>query len=268
MDKRISLTEYYSSPEWAKKRSERLKLDDYRCQRCGFTRALEVHHLNYERLGNEDVSRDLITLCKKCHDEIEARKETVNPVPKTIEHHNAYFAGKITKHDWREPIYHVNFDFYDLDNYASMVQYSEKVSDELTVTGPFFISCDHGCYHGQGKHGVGAIDPFKKSDLVDLFNLDETYSGCMGTKLTRANVFDLCKIQIDKADILFAYIDKNDCYGTIAEIGYAHAKGKDIVICFANETLKETMWFVDRMAHLSGNISNEWIDRQFLSKII
>ena len=69
-----SWSDYYSTPEWAEKRTERLKLDGFKCARCGFTRALEVHHINYERFGHEDVSRDLITLCKKCHGEIERQK--------------------------------------------------------------------------------------------------------------------------------------------------------------------------------------------------
>ena len=61
-----ALIEYYKSKEWAAKRSERLKIDGYKCAKCGFTRALEVHHINYERVFHEDVSRDLITLCKRC----------------------------------------------------------------------------------------------------------------------------------------------------------------------------------------------------------
>ena len=69
-----TLSEYYSSQAWAKKRSERLVLDGFKCAKCGFTRALEVHHINYERFMHEDVSRDLITLCKKCHREIEKQK--------------------------------------------------------------------------------------------------------------------------------------------------------------------------------------------------
>jgi 5-methylcytosine-specific restriction endonuclease McrA len=65
---------YLKSPEWQKKRSERLKIDNYKCQRCGYSYCLQVHHLNYDTLGHEDVYKDLITLCRPCHEEIEKAK--------------------------------------------------------------------------------------------------------------------------------------------------------------------------------------------------
>ena len=252
--KNISLKEYYSSPKWAEKRNERLKIDGYKCQKCGFTRALEVHHINYERLGNEDVSRDLVTLYKKCHKEIEDQKKATNPI-KNIEHHSVYLAGKIAPNDWRN-----NFCFYrhpcdpnDIKN-----GYVLDVNDSLTITGPFFISCDHGCYHGDGKHGVGA---------VNNLDSDDEWGGCEGNYYTRTDVFNICKEQIDRADIVFAYINQNDCYGTLAEIGYAHAKGKDIVILFSNDALRQQMWFADNMRQHSGKITYKWINEQLYNNI-
>ena len=257
----IDLKEYYNSAEWAKKRSERLKIDDYRCQRCGFTRALEVHHLNYERLGNEDVARDLITLCKKCHSEVEAQKESVNPVRQPAEHHDAYLAGKISQNDWR--FYSPGFVYPE--DIKKGIDFD--VNDNLTITGPFFIACDHGCYHGPNKHGVGAVNSLPSIFNMGIEKSDEEYAGCMGTFFSREDVLNICKMQIDKADILFAYIDKSDCYGTLAEIGYAHALGKDIVIVFANENLKQEMWFVDKMQQRSDEISDKWIEEQLINKL-
>lgn len=254
----IDLKEYYNSAEWAKKRSERLKIDDYRCQRCGFTRALEVHHLNYERLGNEDVARDLITLCKKCHNEVEAQKESVNPVRQPAEHHYAYLAGKISANDWRNSFYSPGVVYPD--NIKRGLEF--KVNENLTVTGPFFISCDHGCYHGPNNHGVGAVN-----SMPIIFDGNEECSGCMGAFFTRDDVLNICKTQIDKADILLAYIDENNCYGTLAEIGFAHAQGKDIVIVFADENLKQEMWFADKMQQRSGEISDKWIEEQLINKL-
>ena len=88
-----ALSDYYKSTTWAKKRSERLRLDGYKCAKCGFTRALEVHHITYDRLFHEDVSRDLITLCKQCHNKIETQKKTLNPFNIPAEHHSVYLAG-------------------------------------------------------------------------------------------------------------------------------------------------------------------------------
>jgi hypothetical protein len=247
-----TLNDYYKSPAWAEKRNERLKIDGFRCAKCGFTRALEVHHINYERLGHEDVSRDLITLCKKCHKEIETQKKVNDPVRK--EHHSVYLAGKIATNDWRN-----RFCYYrHIPDYPEEIPYwSAIVDDSITITGPFFISCDHGCYHGDGKHGVGAVNSLHSDE----------WGGCMGNFFTRDDVLNICKRQIDRAEIVFAYINKDDCYGTLAEIGYAHAQGKDIVIVFSSDELKKEMWFADKMQQRSGNISSRWINEQLVSRL-
>jgi len=61
---------YIHSDEWQQKRKERLSLDNHRCKNCGGKVGLEVHHKNYDSLFNEDVTSDLITQCKECHDKI------------------------------------------------------------------------------------------------------------------------------------------------------------------------------------------------------
>lgn len=60
--------EYINSPQWKVKREERLKIDGYKCVICKGETGLQVHHLHYESLGNEDPLRDLITVCSgQCH---------------------------------------------------------------------------------------------------------------------------------------------------------------------------------------------------------
>ena len=66
--------EYLKTPEWQAKRNERLRIDNYTCQRCGGKRNLQVHHLTYANIGCEDVYNDLITMCEACHDDIESEK--------------------------------------------------------------------------------------------------------------------------------------------------------------------------------------------------
>ena len=245
-----ALIEYYKSKEWAAKRSERLKIDGYKCAKCGFTRALEVHHINYERVFHEDVSRDLITLCKRCHNEIESQKKAVNPLPAPAEHHSVYLAGKISRDDWRNVF--CNYRGIPCEPEVIAAGYECDVSDALTITGPFFISCDHGCYHGDNTHGVGA---------------GHGSPNCIGDYYTREDVLFICKRQSERADIVFAYIDQLDCFGTLTEIGYAHAKGKDIVIVFSNAVLKRDMWFADKMQQRTGTISDKWINEQLITKI-
>lgn len=58
--------EYLRSEHWRKVRNKALVRDGFRCAACGTNRNLEVHHLTYARLGNED-DLDLITLCRQHH---------------------------------------------------------------------------------------------------------------------------------------------------------------------------------------------------------
>ena len=157
-----------------------------------------------------------------------------------------YLAGKIRHCGWREAYNgYRNHSMHRYDYNSELV-----VDNELTIVGPFFISCDHGCYHGENTHGVEAIG---------YENYEDEWGGCMGDFYSRKDVLDICKFQIDKADIVFAYIDCGDCFGTLAEIGYAHAKGKTIVVQFANDKLKEDMWFIDKMQQRTLIVPHEWI---------
>lgn len=65
---------YLETKKWQRARSERLKIDDFKCARCRSTKNLQVHHLTYERIGEERVDKDLITLCRKCHAEIHGKE--------------------------------------------------------------------------------------------------------------------------------------------------------------------------------------------------
>ncbi len=58
-------SDYLTSTEWKERRSLRLEHDGHRCQDCGES-ATEVHHLTYERIGEEQLG-DLLSLCRECH---------------------------------------------------------------------------------------------------------------------------------------------------------------------------------------------------------
>lgn len=73
----MTYEEYLKTPEWQALRSERLLMDNYECQICHSKESLQVHHINYVppyNWGQEIPSKDLITLCKGCHKEIEDAK--------------------------------------------------------------------------------------------------------------------------------------------------------------------------------------------------
>jgi nucleoside 2-deoxyribosyltransferase len=113
-----------------------------------------------------------------------------------------YLAGKIQENDWRHAI------FRGLRNNR------QTVRDGFQYCGPFFISCDHGCYHGPGEHGRGA-----GSDRE-----------CEVKPETRLSVVEKCRSWIDAADVVFCYVDRERAFGTLFELGYAVAKGKPIFL--------------------------------------
>lgn len=177
-----------------------------------------------------------------------------------------YFAGKIEKNDWRNDICMGKLRGIE----PLEIEYIKTICGNKYV-GPWFISCDHGCYHGDTQHGM-------------------LNNGCGFTPASedrRNFVKEICLSCIDKCDILFAWIDSENCFGTIAEIGYAYANKKKIWLAYSKafmhsflkikptmltvregviigdvnkeeiiETPTHEMWFVDQMAErilLSGS---------------
>ena len=57
---------YLKSKLWKKRRYAALERAKFKCEECGDTRWLQVHHLTYERLGREHP-KDLQVLCQGCH---------------------------------------------------------------------------------------------------------------------------------------------------------------------------------------------------------
>lgn len=63
--KRIDYYQYIQSKKWKKKRKRALNYYK-KCQMCGSTMDLRVHHKHYNSLGKEKI-KDLQVLCKNCH---------------------------------------------------------------------------------------------------------------------------------------------------------------------------------------------------------
>ena len=60
---------YIHSAAWRRKADARLEMDGHVCQVCGGA-ATDVHHLTYDRFGNEEMG-DLVSLCRRCHKKAE-----------------------------------------------------------------------------------------------------------------------------------------------------------------------------------------------------
>jgi len=57
---------YLNTKEWHDKRNKMLKYANYKCSRCENTENLQIHHLNYNTIGDESLS-DLEVVCVSCH---------------------------------------------------------------------------------------------------------------------------------------------------------------------------------------------------------
>lgn len=62
----LSYDEYLASEAWRNRRQIMLERFSHKCQLCGGSDRLQVHHRTYDRIGNERPE-DLTVLCGACH---------------------------------------------------------------------------------------------------------------------------------------------------------------------------------------------------------
>ena len=133
-----------------------------------------------------------------------------------------YLAGKISKNDWRHRL---------IPGLRNTPPY--RLSLELSLfhyVGPFFKSCDHGCFHGPNTHGVAQGQQYCDEDIF-----------------SRDQVRTLCFLGIDQCDWLLAYITTLDCFGTLAEIQRALDLKKPVCVAFSpqiSQKKAEGLWFL------------------------
>lgn len=209
---------------------------------------------------------------KKLHSQFKADRvagEWFKPSPKLIGHilrskqpeptatkilkspYTFYLAGKIEQVDWRKSI--LGFDHWPDKPYQDENEDCWKILPSWPIMkgqvlgkhnycGPFFIAAKHFTFDGDDSHGCAANRQFKTHDerSLDGDDLDEISS-------RRESVLRNCEESIRKCDILFAWIDSLDCFGTIAEIGYAKSLGK--MIWITGPRRFRDLWFVYQMAN-------------------
>jgi predicted HNH restriction endonuclease len=70
---------YIKSEAWQRKRRKFYSSSLYKtytkegkwvCYCCGANESLDLHHRTYKRLGKENISTDLIPVCRGCHEKI------------------------------------------------------------------------------------------------------------------------------------------------------------------------------------------------------
>ena len=127
-----------------------------------------------------------------------------------------YLAGKIRKHCWRHQLISGLRDHSWGDGPLQQ--------NSFTYIGPFFIGCDHGCFHNKNSHGNVAI----RGD-----NLCPGRGSNAEFDAPHLEVATLCLDALVKADLVFCYVEAADCFGTLVEIGYALAHDVPLVVTFA-----------------------------------
>jgi 5-methylcytosine-specific restriction protein A len=58
---------------YRKLRMNVLERDGWRCQSCGISESLQVHHIRSRSALGDDTAENLITLCADCHDRLHLR---------------------------------------------------------------------------------------------------------------------------------------------------------------------------------------------------
>jgi nucleoside 2-deoxyribosyltransferase len=193
---------------------------------------------------------------------------------------NIYLAGKIAKNDWRHTIVDdiwagFSDQFYQDYGRTTVANPAYRwpvlrrsIFNYHNYTGPFFISCDHGCAHGDNLHGVAAVDlvsddkeylsthklaTWSKEELEELeqdehgFFVRSYRGGCLsGDGPRQEQVVTLCQEAIRQSDVVFVWLDQEDAYGTLVELGYAKALQKRVWI--AGPAYLPDMWFAYRSA--------------------
>lgn len=176
-----------------------------------------------------------------------------------------YLAGKIKAMDWRHKLVpKLRNEGLDSLGRACTFGYMLPFFDNIALyTGPYFVSCDHSCYHGPGSHGCGNT---RGCGYINPISPQQIISNCFSG-------INLC-------DLFFCFLNSNDAYGSLAELGYAKALGKKIWIvvdplfyqfCFYqnydNLQRKHDLWFLFGMADLFDVRAEKEIKNLFYKKI-
>lgn len=64
----------------AKKRQRLIDRDGGRCRRCDGSEYLHIHHVRFRSEGGPDNSKNLLSLCQRCHDIVHRNKKHYQPL--------------------------------------------------------------------------------------------------------------------------------------------------------------------------------------------
>ena len=254
---------YLCSREWCARREAVRKRSDGKCERCRVNEMDHVHHLTYARKYDEPLE-DLQALCKQCHEFTHGKCDydpRVN-APLLLERgkpiRSVYLAGKITGDDWRDEIvdgwsYQNHSPFYyqavDSDRGDKWDVVPRAVSaafgSRLDYLGPWWCDFGRGGGHGD-SNWCGEPHAYTPVEF------DDHGASALTSGADRRRAMSIVHKNIDsaitKCDLLFAWINSGDCFGTIFEIGLAVARRKTVVVASPKEFDDRQMWLCQQFA--------------------
>jgi len=140
-----------------------------------------------------------------------------------------YLAGKVSKNCWRHQFVEGLRDAYTSTDYAERnrvvggdmwPELRDAIAPGVDYVGPFFVSDDHGCFHEPGWHG--SYDrACGEAYMIGKHGGDDDW--------VRADTVKLCLRAVERCTTMLAVI-ADDAHGTLVEVGYAVAKGKNVVV--------------------------------------
>lgn len=261
-DGREKYQAYLCSREWSEIRERVRKRSGGICERCVTNRMDHVHHLTYERKYAERLD-DLQAQCKPCHDFTHA-KSNIDPARNRpvfvdgIAVRKFYLAGKITKTTWRsEIVKEWQFETSDAPFRSGIAESggsewrvvphaSECMSGVfLDYVGPWWAPANdwgHACAtNGVYPHAYGKEEEDNHGMPLGYIS-DENMEWATGT------VANLVREAIAGCDMVFAWIDSNDCLGTMFELGMAWRAGKAVVVASPTKFDWRETWLARQFA--------------------
>jgi hypothetical protein len=239
LDDREKYQLYLCSREWSEKREAIRRRSKGVCERCHHNDMDAVHHLTYARKYRESLD-DLQAICNECH-AFTHGKSNFDPVlaaPAFLfgkEIGSFYLAGKISGDSWRDEIVD-GWSNEDSRNYA----YSGVFDDHYGGPWKAVLSAAE-AYCGKRLDYVGPWWSDLGSYGGHALSQDCTMPHAYGTepeceegraiaREVQATVASNVVAAVQSCDLLFAWINSDDCLGTMFEIGVAVRSSKTVVI--------------------------------------
>jgi hypothetical protein len=241
---------YLASREWSVLKEAVRRRSRGFCERCVINVMDHVHHLTYARKYAEHLE-DLQSICKPCHDYTHAKSDT-DPAAWPLLFRrvisSVYLAGKMGT-TWRDTL--MERAWSEENNGAVRWIGNGEPGDRtwdtarrevvvpgrypIDFTGPYWIPREIACGHDSvnGQFGADAESPRTHAAGWD----EHAYV-----------VARNCSAAIKSADLIFAWIDSADAYGTLVEIGMAVSADPDKVVVVAVDASLGTkvvrdLWF-------------------------